>query len=35
MASRRSSLHVADWMSDALNGKIPAGHKKRVDFAAR
>ena len=28
-------LHVADWMRDALNGKFPAGHKKRIDHAAR
>jgi dipeptidyl aminopeptidase/acylaminoacyl peptidase len=28
-------LHVADWMRDALNGKLPKGHAKRVDFAAR
>lgn len=28
-------LHVADWMRDALNGKLPQGHAKRVDFAAR
>lgn len=28
-------LHVADWMRDALNGRIPAGHVRRVDCAAR
>jgi dipeptidyl aminopeptidase/acylaminoacyl peptidase len=28
-------LHVADWMRDALDGKLPAGHARRIDFAAR
>ena len=28
-------LHVADWMRDAINGKIAQGHARRVDHAAR
>ena len=24
-------LHVADWMRDALDGKLPAGHARRID----
>jgi dipeptidyl aminopeptidase/acylaminoacyl peptidase len=28
-------LHVADWMRDALLGKLPKDHAKRVDFAPR
>lgn len=28
-------LHVADWMSDALDGKLKPGHSRRVDFPAR
>ncbi len=28
-------LQVADWMRDALAGKFPVGHKKRIDHAAR
>lgn len=28
-------LHVADWLSDALNGKFSAGHAKRIDHPAR
>lgn len=28
-------LLVADWLRDALDGRLPAGHAKRVDHAAR
>jgi len=28
-------LQVADWMKDALSGRITQGHARRVDFAAR
>jgi len=28
-------LQVADWMKDALEGRIEPGHSKRVDHAAR
>jgi len=28
-------LQVADWMRDALEGRIPAGHSKRVEHQAR
>lgn len=28
-------LQVADWMKDALDGRIKSGHSKRVDHAAR
>ncbi len=27
--------HVADWLSDALTGKLPPGHSRRIDHAAR
>ena len=28
-------LFVADWLRDALDGKLAAGHAKRIDYAAR
>ena len=28
-------LHVADWMKDALEGRLKPGHARRVDYAAR
>ena len=28
-------LFVADWLKQALDGKLPAGHAKRIDYAAR
>ncbi len=28
-------LHVADWLRDAIDGKIAAGHAKRIDHPAR
>lgn len=28
-------LHVADWLRDAIDGKIGAGHAKRIDHPAR
>ena len=28
-------LHVADWLRDAIDGKIGAGHARRIDHPAR
>jgi dipeptidyl aminopeptidase/acylaminoacyl peptidase len=28
-------LQVADWMRDALDGKLPSGHARRIDHASR
>ena len=28
-------LHVADWLRDAINGRIGAGHARRIDHPAR
>jgi dipeptidyl aminopeptidase/acylaminoacyl peptidase len=28
-------LHVADWLRDALDGRVAPGHAKRIDHAAR